>query len=96
MTWYAIHDVDGVLVSTGTVVEELADGLTAVVLSDVDADRLTRLGWRWNPATLTVDIEPPPPTPDPYAVYAAAIEAAQTLQEVRAAGAALRQALEAS
>ena len=39
---------------------------------------------------------PPAPTPDPYAVYAAAIAAAQTLQEVRAAGAALRQALEAS
>ena len=39
---------------------------------------------------------PPPPTPDPYVVYAEAIEAAQTLQEVRAAGAALRQALEAS
>ena len=39
---------------------------------------------------------PPAPTSDPYVVYAEAIEAAQTLQEVRAAGAALRQALEAS
>lgn len=39
---------------------------------------------------------PPAPTSDPYVVYAEAIEAAQTLEEVRAAGAALRQALEAS
>ena len=39
---------------------------------------------------------PTEPTLDPYVAYAVAVEAAQTLQEVRAAGAALRQALEAS
>lgn len=33
------------------------------------------------------------PTPDPYAVYAAAIADAQTMEEVRAAGVALAAAL---
>jgi hypothetical protein len=37
----------------------------------------------------------PPPLVDPYKVYAAAVAAAQTLDEVRAAGAELASALEA-
>ena len=59
MTTYMIHN-NGDPVSIGTVIADpLQAGLTAVALSDVDATRLLSDGWRWNPATLAVDIEPP-------------------------------------
>ena len=93
MTTYMIHDANGEAVSIGTVVADpLPAGLTAVALSTEDATKL-RTGWQWNPATLAVDIEAPPEEPDPYEVYATAIADAQTMEEVRAAGAALAAAL---
>ena len=93
MTTYLLHDTDGKPVSIGTVVADpLPAGLTAVTLSTEDADKL-RTGWQWNPSTLAVDIEPPLDVPDPYEVYAQAIAEAQTMEEVRAAGAALALAI---
>jgi hypothetical protein len=65
MTTYVIHDSQGQAVSVGTVVANpLPEGLTAVALSTEDAENL-RIGWRWNPATLSVDIAPEEPEPDP-------------------------------
>lgn len=79
MTTYMIHN-NGEPVSIGTVIADpLPAGLTAVALSDTDADRLLRLGWQWNPATLAVDIELAP-TPDPVADLQALLPAS-TLEE---------------
>lgn len=65
MTTYMIHDGDGQAVSIGTVVADpLPDWLTVVALSTDDTTKLAA-GWKWNPATLAVDIEPPEPEPDP-------------------------------
>lgn len=73
MTTYMIHDSSGEPVSVGTVVADpLPGGLTALALSDIDADKL-RSGWRWNPATLAVDIAPPEPEPDPVEVLQAQV-----------------------
>ena len=66
MTTYAAHDADGTLISVGTVLADpLPKELTAVELSDTDAERLTRLGWGWDPATLGVTITPPSADIDP-------------------------------
>jgi hypothetical protein len=79
MTTYMIHDQDGVAVSVGTVVvDPLPEGLTAVALSEEDAENF-RTGWQWNPSTLAVDIEPPVEEPDPTeAALAVLAEVVQT------------------
>jgi len=89
MTTYMIHDSNGDPVSIGTILADpMPDGLTAVALSEVDAVRLTRDGWQWNAATLAVDIEPPPPTPDPLTAFFELVAGAQSLEEIRDAAAA--------
>jgi riboflavin biosynthesis pyrimidine reductase len=78
MTWYAIHDADGVLVSIGTVLADPMPGhLTAVALSDEDADILVRQGGRWDPDTRSVVVVTVEPEPDPIADLAATIAAQQ-------------------
>ena len=63
MTTYVIHN-SGVPVSIGTVVADpLPDGLTAVELSDVDAERLSSGTGRWDTATLSV-VNVPAELPD--------------------------------
>ena len=71
MTTYMIHN-NGDPVSIGTVIADpLQAGLTAVALSDVDATRLLSDGWRWNPATLAVDIDTSHASDDPLAAEVA-------------------------
>ena len=66
MTTFAVHDADGTLVSVGTVLADpMPDGLAVVQLDDVNATKLLREGWRWDPATLGVTIAPPSSDIDP-------------------------------
>jgi hypothetical protein len=74
MTTYVVHTADGEPVSFGTVLADpLPEGLIALALSDEDAHRLLYEGWRWNPATLSVDTPPPPSEPDPIALLQAQV-----------------------
>ena len=86
MNAVTVHDGDGNIVEQTV---DNGDGTGTRTVYDADGN-----------VTSTEELSglpiPPAPTSDPYVVYAEAIEAAQTLEEVRAAGAALRQALEAS
>ena len=86
-----------------TVRETVEDGNGHVISQTVDHGDGTGTRTTYTPEGEVESVEelsglpiPTEPTLDPYVAYAVAVEAAQTLQEVRAAGAALRQALEAS
>lgn len=62
MTWHVVYEsATGRQVSTGTVVANpLPDGLSAVALSEDDADALLSGRGRWDDATRTVFAKPQP------------------------------------
>lgn len=59
MTWFAVHDTEGKLLSTGTVLGTLPGHLAAVELDDEQVARMTT-GWQWTPESLAFDVPPVP------------------------------------
>lgn len=66
MPTYLIHDQSGAAVSIGTVVADpLPDGLTAVALSEQDAERLRSGAGRWDATSRSVVAVPTDLPADP-------------------------------